>query len=122
MKSLAPPSFIRASGLMFFEILIIPHATPCVLASYPYVFLNDEPFTEDFKRGIQSLVSTTADFGLIPPEHWGKHPAWVDELRAARARQAMADAKVPYGDSVSYREMCRYQSGFFYDHPLLQKQ
>ena len=31
----------------------------------------------------------------------------------------MGNTDVPYGDSLSYRLMCRYNSGFFFRHPLL---
>ena len=31
----------------------------------------------------------------------------------------MEKAGILYGDSASYRDMCRYQSGFFFRHPLL---
>ncbi|KAJ1847784.1 hypothetical protein LPJ70_001361, partial [Coemansia sp. RSA 2708] len=37
---------------------------------YPYVFLNNEPFSDDFKEKIQEVVSGECQFGLIPEEHW----------------------------------------------------
>ncbi|KAM0789293.1 hypothetical protein ACM66B_000133 [Microbotryomycetes sp. NB124-2] len=86
---------------------------------YPYVFLNDEPFSEEFKRHTSTVASGVCTYGSIPREQWADHGDWIDEERAAKARQAMADKNVIYGDSVSYREMCRYQSGFFWRHELL---
>lgn len=32
----------------------------------------------------------------------------------------MAERKIIYGDSVSYRHMCRFESGFFFRQPLMQ--
>ncbi|KAJ1731034.1 hypothetical protein LPJ72_004155 [Coemansia sp. Benny D160-2] len=84
---------------------------------YPYVFLNNEPFTEEFKQAMEWATTGDCHFGLIPYEHWSM-PPWVDRVRARRARAAMGDS-VPYGDSESYRKMCRFESGFFFRHPLL---
>ncbi|KAJ7453354.1 glycosyltransferase family 15 protein [Mycena galericulata] len=86
---------------------------------YPYVFFNEEPFTEEFRRTITALTLAPVQFGLIPPEHWYQ-PDWIDEKRASALRGMMAHRKVPYADSVSYRNMCRFQSGFFFQHELLK--
>ncbi|SCU91668.1 LAMI_0E06788g1_1 [Lachancea mirantina] len=85
---------------------------------YDWVFLNDEPFSEEFQRVMTALVSGTAKFGLIPKDHWNV-PDWIDEKKAAAAREKMVEFQIPYADSVSYRNMCRYESGFFWRHPLL---
>ncbi|KAG1905609.1 glycosyltransferase family 15 protein [Suillus fuscotomentosus] len=87
---------------------------------YPYVFLNDEPFTQNFKDHIQALTNTTVEFGVIPSDHWHQ-PSWVDEDRASKSRDDMVRNNVIYGGSVPYRNMCRFNSGFFYRHELLQK-
>lgn len=87
---------------------------------YPYVFLNDEPFTQNFKDHIQALTNTTVEFGVIPSDHWHQ-PSWVDEDRATKSRDEMVRNNVIYGGSVPYRNMCRFNSGFFYRHELLQK-
>ncbi|KAK7207796.1 alpha-1,2 mannosyltransferase KTR1 [Myxozyma melibiosi] len=85
---------------------------------YDWVFLNDDDFDEDFKEITTSLVSGTTKYGKIPKEHWG-FPEWIDKEKAAKTRQEMAEKKIIYGDSVSYRHMCRFESGFFYRQPLL---
>lgn len=87
---------------------------------YPYVFLNDEPFTQNFKDHILALTNTTVEFGVIPSDHWHQ-PSWVDEDRATKSRDEMVRNNVIYGGSVPYRNMCRFNSGFFYRHELLQK-
>ncbi|KAF9075367.1 glycosyltransferase family 15 protein [Rhodocollybia butyracea] len=86
---------------------------------YPYVFLNDEPFSEEFKRRISVLTPSKVEFGTIPKEHWSQ-PDWIDEKKASKARQQMVATNVKYGGSVAYRNMCRFNSGFFYRHELLQ--
>lgn len=85
---------------------------------YDWVFLNDKDFDSTFKRVVGALVSGTAKFGKIPREQWS-FPAHIDVDKAAQVRQQMKEADIIYGDSVSYRHMCRYQSGFFFRHPLL---
>ncbi|KAJ2721197.1 hypothetical protein GGI07_004123 [Coemansia sp. Benny D115] len=84
---------------------------------YPYVFLNNEPFTDEFKRAMEWATSGDCHFGLVPYEHWSM-PPWIDRVRAKWA-MAMMRSRVPYGDSESYRKMCRFESGFFFQHPLL---
>ncbi|GJN93736.1 hypothetical protein Rhopal_006793-T1 [Rhodotorula paludigena] len=86
--------------------------------NYPYVFLNDEPFNDEFKRHTSAIASGPCSYGLVPREHW-EEPEWIDESKAAEERKKMADAGVIYGDSRGYRRMCRYQSGYFFRHPLL---
>ncbi|CCK68075.1 alpha-1,2-mannosyltransferase KRE2 KNAG_0A03960 [Huiozyma naganishii CBS 8797] len=85
---------------------------------YDWIFLNDEPFSEEFKKRVQEEVSSTVKFGLIPKEHWS-YPDYIDQSKAADTRAKMAD--IIYGGSESYRHMCRYQSGFFWRHPLLDE-
>lgn len=85
---------------------------------YDWVFLNDEPFTEEFKQVTTALVSGEAKYGLIDKKHWD-YPEWIDQVRAAGTRERMRNEEIIYGDSISYRFMCRYESGLFYRHPLL---
>ncbi|KAG1878070.1 glycosyltransferase family 15 protein [Suillus subalutaceus] len=87
---------------------------------YPYVFLNDEPFSQEFKDHILALTNSKVEFGLIPSDHWHQ-PSWVDEDKASKSRADMVKNNVIYGGSVPYRNMCRFNSGFFYRHELLQQ-
>ncbi|KAI0079942.1 glycosyltransferase family 15 protein [Panus rudis PR-1116 ss-1] len=87
---------------------------------YPYVFLNDDDFTDEFKKRIQTITDAEVKFGKIPPEHWHQ-PDWIDEEKATKARQEMVEHQVIYGGSVPYRNMCRFNSGFFYRHELLKE-
>lgn len=71
-------------------------------AGYPYVFLNDEPFSQEFKKYTQELTSAECFYGLIEPSHWNQ-PDWIDEEKATAARNDMIEKKVIYGHSVPYR-------------------
>ncbi|RKP34648.1 nucleotide-diphospho-sugar transferase, partial [Dimargaris cristalligena] len=83
---------------------------------YPYVILNDEPITPIFKRYLSRIVSGNITFGVVPEEHWS-YPPWINQQKAAIARVKMRN--IIYGGSESYRHMCRFNSGFFYRHPLM---
>jgi len=86
---------------------------------YPWVFLNEQSFSDDFKRRVSNIISGPVHFGQIPEEHWYQ-PSWINETKAEEERKKMAEEGVIYGGSLSYRNMCRFNSGFFYRHPLLQ--
>lgn len=85
---------------------------------YDWVFLNDNEFDDEFKKLTTALVSGTTHYGVIPREHWS-YPEWIDEDKARAARLEMGRKKIIYGDSESYRHMCRYESGFFFRHELM---
>lgn len=87
---------------------------------YPYVLLNEKPFEEKFKKRVSEITDAKVEFGLIPNDHWFQ-PDWIDEEKASQERKKMAENKVIYGGSLPYRNMCRYNSGFFYRHPLVQQ-
>ncbi|KAJ2259455.1 hypothetical protein EV176_006890, partial [Coemansia sp. RSA 451] len=86
--------------------------------NYPYIFLNDEDFTEEFKDGMRSVTKAPVYFGKLPTEHWGLSP-YVTEQKVQEALEHNRDRYL-YGGSYSYRLMCRYQSGFVYKHDLLK--
>ncbi|KAF9373125.1 hypothetical protein CPB97_000778 [Podila verticillata] len=83
---------------------------------YPYVFLNNEPFTSKFQELVRTMSKANMTFVQIPEEHWS-YPEWIDEDLAEEARYNMR--KIIYGWSESYRHMCRYQSGFFFQHEVM---
>ncbi|EWC47952.1 glycolipid 2-alpha-mannosyltransferase 1 [Drechslerella stenobrocha 248] len=86
--------------------------------NYDWIFLNDQPFDDTFKQITTRLVSGKTKYGIIPKEHWS-FPDWIDQDKAARVREDMRQRKIIYGDSISYRHMCRFESGFFFEHELL---
>lgn len=86
--------------------------------NYDWVFLNDKPFDATFKKVTTSLVSGKTHYGEIPKEHWS-FPEHIDQEKARKVREDMAQRKIIYGDSVSYRHMCRFESGFFFRQPAM---
>ncbi|PWA01340.1 hypothetical protein BB558_002566 [Smittium angustum] len=84
--------------------------------NYPYIFLNDKEFTQEFKSGIRSITKANVTFGLVEGESWG-YPYWIDIDRADEEREY---SDYVYGDSESYRFMCRFQSGYIFRHPLVE--
>ncbi|UPX18902.1 alpha 1,2-mannosyltransferase 2.4.1 [Ascochyta rabiei] len=86
--------------------------------NYDWVFLNDDDFNDEFKKVTSALVSGKTKYGKIPKEHWS-FPDFIDQDKAAKVREEMKEKKIIYGDSISYRHMCRYESGFFFRHPLM---
>jgi hypothetical protein len=91
---------------------------------YPYVFLNDEPFTDEFKNEINAEFAkyrsnVDVEYSLIPKEHWS-YPDHIDQEKSRNLRKEQSSQYI-YGGSESYRFMIRYFSGPFYLHPGLQK-
>lgn len=56
------------------------------------------------------MTPAKIEFGVIPREHWYQ-PDWIDEDKAKAGREAMEKKNIIYGGSVSYRNMCRFNSG-----------
>nr|POE72479.1 alpha-1,2 mannosyltransferase ktr1 [Quercus suber] len=88
--------------------------------NYDWVFLNDADFDDTFKKVTSALTSGKTRYGKIDSEHWG-YPSFIDQKKAADVREDMKNRKIIYGDSVSYRHMCRYESGFFFRHPIMNE-
>ncbi|MCJ1368312.1 hypothetical protein MMC16_007454 [Acarospora aff. strigata] len=86
---------------------------------YPWVFFNDEPFTDEFKLATQNLTSAKCYYEVVPKEHWSL-PDWIDEGRFMNSLEYLGAIGVGKGWMISYRHMCRWNSGFFYKHPRLK--
>lgn len=68
---------------------------------YTWTFLNDEPFSEEFKRHTSAIASSKTQYGVVPKEQWGdQFPEWIDEKRANEAIAEMGKKNIPYGGSV----------------------
>ncbi|KAI9894336.1 MAG: alpha-1,2-mannosyltransferase (Kre5) [Vezdaea aestivalis] len=88
---------------------------------YPYVFLNDGEFNSTFKETILNhTVGSLVEFGKIESSMWG-YPDWADHSVAQEGIAKQGDAAIMYGGMESYHHMCRFYSGFFYKHKLLEK-
>jgi alpha 1,2-mannosyltransferase len=87
---------------------------------YPYVFINNEPFTQDFKTVIKAQSSADMEFVQVENGTW-EYPVWINQTYAKECRQDMERRNVFYGGSESYRFMCRFFSGWFFRHPAVMK-
>ncbi|ORD93556.1 OMH1 [Enterospora canceri] len=85
---------------------------------YPYVFVNDKVFTDEFKEKLNKATKNNATYGQVEPEEWDM-PKGIDENRARNNWKRLAGAGVPYAETLSYHNMCRYYSRGFYKHPLV---
>ncbi|KAI8976175.1 nucleotide-diphospho-sugar transferase [Pilobolus umbonatus] len=88
--------------------------------NYPWVFLNDQPFDQKFKDFTSGLASGKTYYGELTSDMWG-YPEWIDQEKARLSREKMEQEEVIYGGVESYRHMCRFQSGFFFRHPLMDQ-
>ncbi|KAK4154926.1 putative mannosyltransferase KTR5 [Chaetomidium leptoderma] len=87
---------------------------------YPYVFLNDGDFNQTFMDTVQKYTSGTVEFGKVGEEMWG-YPDWIDPKVAKEGVNKQGDNAIMYGGMESYHFMCRFYSGHFYKHHLLEK-
>jgi alpha 1,2-mannosyltransferase len=99
-------------------ILAVPDLSPD-RRQYPWIFFNDEPFTEEFKQRTQNSTSAECYYEVVPREHWSL-PDWIDENRFMNSLEYLGTIGVGKGWMVSYHHMCRWNSGFFYKHPILK--
>ncbi|KAI9801941.1 MAG: hypothetical protein M1825_002996 [Sarcosagium campestre] len=67
----------------------------------------------------QNLTSAPCYYEVLPPEHWSL-PDWIDEGRFMNSLEYLGAIGVGKGWMISYRHMCRWNSGFFYKHPRLR--
>ncbi|OLL23245.1 Alpha-1,2 mannosyltransferase KTR1 [Neolecta irregularis DAH-3] len=63
--------------------------------NYPWVFLNDEPFSEEFISMTSALVSGPTEYAIIPHAHWS-YPEWVDLQKAKEGRDALEAKRIIY--------------------------
>lgn len=85
---------------------------------YDWVFLNDVPFSNEFIEATTAMASGNAYYELVPSEDWDR-PGWIDEEKFEERLQLLEDKGVLYGGSKSYRNMCRFNSGFFFRQKIL---
>ncbi|KAL6453618.1 KTR4 Probable mannosyltransferase KTR4 [Candida maltosa Xu316] len=89
--------------------------------NYPYTFLNDQPFTDRFKKKILRYTDDApVEFVHIKSELWDK-PSFIDEEKEKKEMEIMFKHDIAYAKKQSYHNMCRFYSGQFYNVPELQK-
>jgi hypothetical protein len=83
---------------------------------YPWVFLNDKPFSDEFKtyvrvrpplhhvltllhtRRVSIIASGSVYFGRIPDDHWNR-PPWINDTKMEEQMKKMDD--IPRAGSIS---------------------
>ncbi|ODV84004.1 glycosyltransferase family 15 protein [[Candida] arabinofermentans NRRL YB-2248] len=87
---------------------------------YTWTFLNDVPFTDEFKIQTTAMASGLTEYGLIPSDNWDT-PSFINQTKYDECVDDFVKREVIYGFSKSYRNMCHFNSGFFYKQELLLK-
>ncbi|KAH9831110.1 glycosyltransferase family 15 protein [Teratosphaeria destructans] len=86
--------------------------------NYPWTFINDEEFTEEFKKVTRVNTNAEVRYLVIPKEHW-EIPSWINNDLMEESANILQEQRVQYAHLKSYHQMCRWNSGFFYKHPDL---
>jgi mannosyltransferase len=79
--------------------------------NYPYVFLNNDPFSTTFKELVSNATASPVHFGKVDGTMFG-FPEWVDENWAKEEIASQGDRGILYGGLKSYHQMCRFYSGY----------
>ncbi|CAH6722760.1 probable mannosyltransferase Ktr4p [[Candida] jaroonii] len=87
---------------------------------YPYMFINDEPFSERFKTRMDKLIPGPKEFVTLPPELWNK-PDSIDVQKQTKNMNVFHELDIAYAKKESYHNMCRFYSGGIFKLPELQK-
>ncbi|EJS42825.1 ktr2p [Saccharomyces arboricola H-6] len=87
---------------------------------YDWTFLNDVPFDENFIEATTAMASGKTQYALIPAEDWDRS-SWINETLFEETLKMMEEKNVLYGSSKSYRNMCRFNSGFFFRQKILDQ-
>ncbi|EAL86030.1 hypothetical protein KXW98_001409 [Aspergillus fumigatus] len=87
--------------------------------NYPWIFFNDKPFTEEFKKRTQAETKAKCYYEQVPKEHWDP-PEWINMELFRESAAILTEQKIQYSDKLSYHQMCRWNSGMFYKHPALK--
>lgn len=87
---------------------------------YPYIFANNKPFNIDFIERVRKKISSSAEFVQLDPQEW-EIPQWIDQKRMHDSMNYLERIGVIHGESVTYRQMCRFFSGFLHRIPAMKK-
>ncbi|KZW03570.1 glycosyltransferase family 15 protein [Exidia glandulosa HHB12029] len=87
--------------------------------NYPWVFLSEAPFSKQFKQATREITDANVTYGHIETSEWHQ-PSWIDEDRAEVSRKQLKRQRVLYAKSVTYRNMCRFNSGFIFNNKFMK--
>lgn len=88
--------------------------------NYNWTFLNDVPFTQEFIDATSLMASGRTEYALIPSSDWDM-PSWINRTQFEENISTADQKGILYGSSRSYRNMCRFNSGYFYKQKVLDK-
>ncbi|EPY51349.1 alpha-1,2-mannosyltransferase [Schizosaccharomyces cryophilus OY26] len=86
---------------------------------YPWTFMNDAPFSKEFINATTEMASSNTTYVQLEQHEWGL-PKNLNMNRALQTIRDMTKQRIIYGFSLSYRIMCRFNSGFFYRNSALK--
>ena len=88
---------------------------------YPYTFMNDEEFSDNFKQKILEMLpeDRVTHFVKINPDDWNR-PEDIDVAKYDEAMDKLEAEKVQYSKKLSYHNMCRFYSSKFYHQDILK--
>ncbi|CCK71605.1 putative mannosyltransferase KNAG_0H01910 [Huiozyma naganishii CBS 8797] len=87
---------------------------------YPYVFLNDMEFTEQFKNAVKEHTRANVTFDIIESADW-EFPSNVPRELLHENIELQGDRGILYGSMESYHKMCRFYSGKFYHNKYVKQ-
>ena len=59
---------------------------------YPWVFLNDQLFTDEFVQLTSALATGETNYGVIPKRHWS-FPKFINRKKAEDCMKTMAEKR-----------------------------
>jgi len=80
---------------------------------YPIVFMNDEPWSEEFINAMNATASGEVRFEVIPRDEW-TFPEWMDVDATKESIAAQGRAGILYAGMETYHHMCRFYSGYVF--------
>lgn len=87
---------------------------------YPYIFANDKEFTADFIQRVNEKISSSAEFIQLEPHEWDI-PNWIDQNKLNASLSLLERSGIVHGGSRTYRQMCRFFSGFLHRNKHMSK-
>ncbi|CAO3701964.1 unnamed protein product [Rhizopus stolonifer] len=87
--------------------------------TYPWIFLNNQKFSPEFKKYMRRIVSRPDQvyFGQVDLEAWN-YPSWIDSVRSQTLFSNFRELEYQKIRRPTYGNYLRYQSGLFFHHPL----
>lgn len=88
--------------------------------NYPWTLMNNRPFSAGFKNSILKETNAKVNFVVIPAGLWDL-PDNINVNKMRKSMDALEAQELPYATKLSYRNMCRFNSGNFYNVAKMQE-